>query len=64
MDELERLKRDKEFCETKLEKSSVAIEQLQSYCQGKQDPFSPDFAGENQWVGAKGGGGGGGCAIL
>ena len=64
-DELDRAKRDKKFCDTKLEKTSKAISELQSFAQGKPDPFAPDFTGENQWVGkGGGGGGGGGCTIL
>jgi hypothetical protein len=26
---------------------------LQSTCNGKQEPFAPEFQGQNEWVGAR-----------
>ncbi len=44
-------------------KCSAAADDLIKYTKGREEPFSPDFGGNNPWLGAKAGGGGG-CAIL
>ena len=49
--------------EMEIKDPQEAADELVAYTKNVQDPFHPDYTGDNEWVGGKGGGGGG-CAIL
>ena len=64
----EQLKEMLAYCQSSAFKSpKECADELKAYTEGAkaEEPFHPDYAGANPWVGSKsGGGGGGGCSIL
>ena len=66
--EEEQLKEMLDYCKSPAFKGpKECADELKAYAEGMkgEEPFPPDYAGANPWVGSKsGGGGGGGCSIL